>query len=213
MPSPTPRRRSRSCLLLGTALLAMSVGACDAPSATALELDLSHHGVDQVLSDRDGHHQLLDADGHPIGAVERTATDHGTAISVALRGSEAAMQWSDDDDGQIECQPAVDWATDDPIAGCSTALTIASEIAEAEGVDVPGYTAAEAPLAFRLGCVTISTWVWGHAACSACYKEAKSQTTYPNHDGGTCDGGSGPWTNCTHTFCGGGFQPEGPGES
>lgn len=198
-------------LLLPSALTALVastalIGGCDvepAERSAALDLDFSRHGIDEIVADANepGSYLLIGSDGEAVGRVDREGAGGSVALAIELDGAYAELAWGPDQDGNIECRPAAAPTSSDPIAPCSESLTIAAEIAEADGVDVPGYTPMGDEPAFRMACETISTWVWGHANCQGCYTAAANGSTYSNHQSGSCDAGGGPWTNCTHTFC------------
>jgi hypothetical protein len=201
-------------LLLPSALAALVAstaltGGCDvepADRSATLDLDLTRYGIDEVVADEGeaGGYLLIGFDGEAVGRVDHEVADDGVELSVELDGAYAELAWGSDEDDRIECRPAADHASTDPIAPCSDGLTIAAEIAEADGTDVPGYTPTGDEPAFRMACDTVTTWVWGIGSCQACYNAAQAGTDYTSHDGGSCTGGVGPWTNCTHRFCGGG---------
>lgn len=198
-----------AALVASTALL----GGCDvepADRSAALDLDLTRYGIDEVVADEDqaGRYLLIGFDGEAMGRVDHEVADDGVALAIELDGAYAELAWGSDEDDHVECRPATGHASTDPIAPCSEGLTIAAEIAEADGTDVPGYTPTGDEPAFRMACDTISTWVWGVANCQGCYNEALAGTSYSSHEGGSCTGGAGPWTSCTHTFCSGEQQLE-----
>jgi hypothetical protein len=191
-------------------LAAAALVACDAeqaPRSAILELDLSRHGIDEIVAEEDGRYALVGGDGEALGQLERELDDGHVALSIELQGAAASLSWTPDGNGHVECEPVMAGQPgDDPIAPCSTELTVAAEIAEAEGLDVPGFTPVAADVGFRRACETVTTWVWGVNDCDGCYDAAAADSSYGNHQGGSCSS-SLIATNCTHTFCSDGFVP------
>lgn len=208
------RTIQRTSILLSSVVTGLlstaAIVGCDVesePRSATLELDLTRHGIDEVVVEDEGTYALVDVDGHEVGQLARDVDGERVSLSIELRGAAASLSWAPDGEGDAECEPAADVPPGgDPIAACSTELTIAAAITEADGFDVPGFAATE-DVGFRSACETINTWVWGHNACQSCYNEAYSQAAYVGHQGGSCSS-YGPTTSCSHTFCSGGSQME-----
>ena len=197
------RTAIRMSMMCGALLGALIGPGCDNEDtdARAGTVDLSRYGVGAVEAEADGAYRLLDELGQEIGRVDRAVEGSAVAISVEFAGHSAELAWSSGD-ASVACDA-------DPVAlgDCAEGLNIAAELAEADGIDVPAFTASEGDgVDFRMACETISTWVSG-GSCSACLSAAQDVATSGySHDNGSCS--SGLWTTCTHTFCGGGSEQQ-----
>lgn len=198
------RTTIRMSMMCGALLAALIGPGCDAEDteARAGTVDLSRYGVGAVEAEADGAYRLLDELGQEIGRVDRAVEGSAVAISVEFAGHSAELAWSSAD-ASVACD-----ADPTALGDCAEGLNIAAELAEADGIDVPAFTAsADDGVDFRVACETISTWVGG-GSCSGCLAAAQDVATSGYaHDSGSCSAG-GFYTTCTHTFCGGGSEQQ-----
>ena len=188
-------------------------GGCEAQDAGAepLGVDLARFGVDQVIAaGPDSSYLLLDADGKDIGRVAHEVDGDAVALDVEFDGAHSRFTWSDDgaslqcaDGPRLVAGPGLPAVEGDVMAGCRDAFDVAALVAVADGVEVPGFTAAP-EVDFRMACETIST---GGDNCAACRNNAYAQSAYSEYNGGSCTQG---WfsASCTHTYCSGGSEQQ-----
>lgn len=190
----------------------LAVGGCDA-AADAVDPALARHGLEQAVvePDAEGSYRLLDDDGHSPGLVELEGDDGAGRLTIELDGERSTLRWSEEG-ASLQCSdgPAVaagdgrerplDLVSDE----CMDALYLAGALAEAEGIDVPGYGAptgleGEGPEA-RSACETVNTH---GSTCNECRNKAIAASVYSEHTSGSCTAG---WfdVTCSHTFCSGG---------
>lgn len=198
-----------SRLLPSLFVATLALVACDGPEAAQAGRahDLSRYGITEVVADpaQPDAYRLLDGKGNDIGRIEHTIDGDEGALTIVLDGERSQLRWTEHDTS-LQCEgtaamPAGDGRprpaelTDD----CMDALFAASQVAEADGHDVPGYTLPEADssMAFRSACETVNMW---DESCSACYSKAANASAYSDHTGGSCTAG---WltVSCSHTFC------------
>lgn len=198
-----------SRLLPSLFVATLALVACDAPSdaVPGRSHDLSRFGITEVVADagQPDAYRLLDGKGNDVGRIEQAIDGEEGALTIELDGERSQLRWTERGTS-LQCEgtpamPAGDGrsrpaeVTDE----CMDALLAASQVAEADGHDVPGYTwpAADSGMAFRSACETVSTWA---NTCSACYTKAWLASTYSDHSGGSCTAG---WfdVTCSHTFC------------
>jgi hypothetical protein len=210
---PTQARFPRWSRLLPALLVStLAQVACDAPDAAqpGRSHDLSRFGIAEVVAApaQPDAYLLLDGKGNDIGRIEHTLDGDEGAVTIELDGERSQLRWSEHD-ASLQCEgtsamptgdgrPRPAELTDD----CMDALFAASQVAEADGLDVPGYTLPEADssMELRSACEVVNMW---DDTCSACYSKAFNASVYSGHAGGTCTAG---WftVSCSHTFCGGG---------
>jgi len=191
-------RRLLPCAL---SVAAISVAACDAPLEPSFQIragpNLSQFGIDEVRANPDGEgvYSLFDGKGNDMGRVDLELGDEQNTLSIELEGNHSRISWVEETVG-LDCEDGMD----PPSGACLDAAIVASLVAEAEGVDVPGYEPAPdllEPMGFRAACETISTWA---ANCAACETKAYNASQYSSHDSGSCTVG---WfdVTCWHKFC------------